>query len=369
MQTKGHAPETTAACTTALELAERLQDTEYQLRALWGLWHFRVSRGECRVALELAQRFSAKVADTAEAPVAERMVGVSLHYLGEQTDAKLYLERMLSRYVPPARRSHAIRFQYEQRIATRMTVARILWLQGFPEQALRMAESNVDDAWAIDHPLSVCYALEAICLVSLWMSDLPAATRGVTMLLEHSARHALWVWHARARCLKGFLLVRRGDIGEGVELLRAALDELLETGFVPHHTALLGTLAQGLAGIGQVAKALATIDEALARSQRDEEYWCIAELLRVKAELALLASGADAAATAEKHFEQALDWARRQRILSMELRCATGLARLWHTQGRIESARTLLAPIYDRFTEGFGTADLRAAKGLLDSLS
>jgi predicted ATPase len=229
-----------------------------------------------------------------------------------------------------------------------------------------MAESNVDDAWAIDHPLSVCYALEAMCLVALWMSDVPAATRGVTMLLEHSARHALGVWHARGRCLNGVLLMRRSEIGEGVELLRAALDELLETGFVPHHTALLGALAEGLAEIGQVAKGLATIEEALARSQRDEEYWCIAELLRIKAELTLLAKGGDAVPAAEKVFAQALDWTRRQRILSMELRCATGLARLWHRHDRIESARTLLAPIYDRFTEGFGTADLRAARALLE---
>ena len=273
-----------------------------------------------------------------------------------------------SRYVAPARRSHAIRFQYDQPLVARMILARILWLQGFPDQALRIAQANVEDARAVDHALSVCGALEVACLVAIWSGDLAAAERSVATLLDHSARHALAVWHARGRCLNGVVLIRRGEVGGGLEVLRAALDELRETGFVPYYTGLLGTLAQGLAGVGQVAQGLATIDEALTRSERDEEHWCIAELVRIKAELVLLAGGPGAAAAAEEHFQRALSWTRRARGLSMELRCATGLARLWHAQGRTEPARELLAPVYGRFTEGFDTADLRAAKALLDRL-
>jgi predicted ATPase/DNA-binding SARP family transcriptional activator len=371
MQTKGPAPDTTAAWTTALEIAERLDDIEYQLRALWGLWHFRVSLGECRAALALAESFCGRVAGSdnpAELLVGERMVGVSLHYLGDQANARRHLERMLSRYVTPAHRSHAIRFQYDQQVAARMILARILWLQGFPDQALRTAQENVEDARAIDHALSLCYALEAACLVPLWIADLPAAERSVAMLLDHSARHALTVWHARGRCLNGVLLIKRGEIGGGLPLLRGALEELGETGFVPHHTALLGTLAQGLARSGEIAQGLATIDEALARSERDEEYWCIAELLRIKGELVMLAGGSGAGPAAEGQFQQALDWARRQGALSLELRGATGLARRWHGRGQTGPARELLAPVYGQFTEGFDTADLRAAKALLDQL-
>ena len=371
MQTKGPAPDTTAAWTTALEIAERLDDIEYQLRAVWGLWHFRVSLGECRAALALAESFCGRVAGSdnpAELLVGERMVGVSLHYLGDQANARRHLERMLSRYVTPAHRSHAIRFQYDQQVAARMILARILWLQGFPDQALRTAQENVEDARAIDHALSLCYALEAACLVPLWIADLPAAERSVAMLLDHSARHALTVWHARGRCLNGVLLIKRGEIGGGLRLLRDALEELGETGFVPHHTALLGTLAQGLAGSGEIAQGLATIDEALARSERDEEYWCIAELLRIKGELVMLAGGSGAGPAAEGQFQQALDWARRQGALSLELRGATGLARRWHGRGQTGPARELLAPVYGQFTEGLDTADLRAAKALLDQL-
>jgi predicted ATPase len=275
---------------------------------------------------------------------------------------------MLEHYVAAARQSHTIRFQYDQPLLARMILARILWLQGFPDQALRMAESTVEDARAIDHAVSICGALEVACLVAIWSGDLAAAARSVAMLLDHSARTALSVWNARGRCLDGVQRIRHGEIADGLVLLRTALDELREAGFVPYFTALLGTLAQGLAQAGQVAQGLATIDEALARSERDEELWCLAELLRLKAEVLLLDRGPGAPAAAEEHFRQALDWARKQGSLSMELRCAVSLARLWQQHGRADEARKLLAPVYGRFTEGFGTAELQAAKGLLDAL-
>jgi predicted ATPase len=211
----------------------------------------------------------------------------------------------------------------------------------------------------------VCYALEIASLVSIWSSDLVATERYVTALLDSSARHALAAWHRRARCYDGVRLIKRGEVGEGLEKLRTALDELRGTSFVPHYPVMLGTLAQGLAAAGHVAQALATIDEALAKCQRDEERWWFAELLRIKAELILLAEGADAAPAAEARLQESLTWTRQQGALSLELRCAIDLARLWHQQGRAARARDLLAPIYARFTEGFATADLAAAKALL----
>jgi predicted ATPase len=89
-------------------------------------------------------------------------------------------------------------------------------------------------------------------------------------------------------------------------------------------------------------------------------------LLRIKGELVRLQNGPCAAATAERHFRQALEWARRQGALSWELRAAISLARMWRDQGRTKEARQLLAPLYDRFTEGFETADLKIAKRFLD---
>jgi predicted ATPase len=295
------------------------------------------------------------------------MTGASLHYLGDQASARRILEGVLS-CPAPARLSRAVPFQYYDQRNARLILSRILWLQGFPDQALQLAERNVESARATAPAVFACYALESASLVSIWSGDLEATERYVTTLFDYSARHALAAWHRPARCYDGVRLIQRGDVGEGLELLRAGLDELRRTSFVPYYPFMLGMLAQGLAAAGQVAQALATIDEALAKSERDEERWWFAELLRIKAAAMLSAEGSGGAAAAEAHLQDALSWTRRQGALSLELRCATDLARLWHQQGRAAPARDLLAPIYARFTEGFATADLEAAKALLGSL-
>jgi predicted ATPase len=163
------------------------------------------------------------------------------------------------------------------------------------------------------------------------------------------------------------LVIKRGDVITGLRLLRAGFDEFGEEGStVLRLIAFL--MAEALGRAGQNAEGLAAIEEEIARSERTEQHWAMAELVRVKGELLLLQGAPGTAAAAEDHFRQALDWARRQGALSWELRAATSFARLLR-RDRIGEARELLAPIYDRFTEGFGTADLQAAKQLIDELS
>ena len=156
----------------------------------------------------------------------------------------------------------------------------------------------------------------------------------------------------------------------GLRLLRSCFQELGETGITaPRFMRFAAAyMAEGLGKAGQVADALDAIDDAIARAERTEELWQFPELLRVKGELVLLQGAAPQAAAAEDYFEQALDWARRQGAQSWELRAAASLARLLCDQGRSADAVALLQPVYDRFTEGFETADLKAAKALLNAL-
>jgi predicted ATPase len=163
------------------------------------------------------------------------------------------------------------------------------------------------------------------------------------------------------------LVIKRGDVVTGLRLLRAGFDELGGANS-PVLRLIVFLIAEALGRAGQIADGLAAVEEALAWTERTEERWVMAELLRVKGELVLLQGAQAAAATAEHHFRQALDWARRQGALSWELRTATSLARLLCDQGRSADASALLQPVYDRFTEGFDTADLKAAKALLDAL-
>ncbi len=368
MYTKGAVSETRSALTNALEIAESLDDTDYQLRALWGLCVDRLNNGIFREALAFAEKFCAVAPnspDPVDLPIGDRMMGLSLHYLGDQTNARQHFERMLSRYVAPVRRSHVIRFQFDQRVTAHVALAAVLWLQGYPDQAMRTVESKIEDAYALQHELSLCNALAKACPVALLAGDLGAAERFVAMLLDHSTRHALASWQAEGRCFQGVFLIKRGDVAKGLRILRTALDELPAMNFSLRYTGLLGELAEALGHAGEIAQGLATIDQALARSERNDERWCVAELLRIKGELIVLERASSAAAAAELLFQQGLEWGRRQGALSWELRCATSLARLWHEQGQNGQARELLGAVYGRFSEGFETADLKTAKSVL----
>jgi predicted ATPase len=130
----------------------------------------------------------------------------------------------------------------------------------------------------------------------------------------------------------------------------------------------MSELAASFGRAGQTTDGLASAEQAIKQAEQTEGRWVLPESLRIKGELLLLQAADGAATAADDHFRQAVDFARRQGERSLELRAATSLARLLRNQGRLADAIACLQPIYDHFTEGFGTADLIAAKQLLDEL-
>jgi predicted ATPase len=361
MYGRGAVSEIGAIETKALEIAESLDDVEYQLRAIWGLWTFHTSMGQHRVALATTHP------DLNDRLVGERMIGGSRYYLGDLSGARSHLERTLVADAALAQRSQFARFQVDPRAGARAYLARVLWLQGLPDQAMRTAESSLEDARAINHATSLGNSLAvAACPVALWTGDLAAAEHYVEMLLDHSATHVLGRWRAFGRCYQGLLVIQGGDANAGLRLLRAAFADPATAGSPARLLAFLISAASRHAG--QIADVLPALEEAMVRSEVTEERWLIAEVLRVRGETLLWRGGPEAATEAESHFRRALDLARQQGALSWELRATTSLARLWRDQDRPKEAHELLAPVYDRFTEGFATADLRAAKALIDTL-
>jgi hypothetical protein len=194
--------------------------------------------------------------------------------------------------------------------------------------------------------------------------DLDTMERAVSELIDVVFKYAT-AWQSASRCRQGLLLVKRGDADAHVRMVRPALDRLGDLRYFFHYTGVLAALADGLGHAGRVAEGRAVIEEAFARCHITEERWSMPELLRVKGELLLReGTGGDA----EEHFRRALEDARTNDMRGWELRAATSVARLWHAQGRTRQARQLLLPVYRRFTEGLETADLVAAKTLLDAL-
>ncbi|HUN40291.1 MAG TPA: winged helix-turn-helix domain-containing protein [Acetobacteraceae bacterium] len=364
---KGPTQETEAAWTRTLALAETVGAPEYQMRALWGLWVHHMNRGEFGTALLLARRFLSHAQHHGAAEdlsIGTRMIGTSLHYRGDQTEARHHIEKMLAHYIEPPRRPPATRFRLDQKVVARVALSRILWIQGYPDQAWQMARATVDDAHALHQPVTLSFALaESGCPVAMFIGDIAAADQYISILLETSHRHALPIWQSWGHRFRGALLIRQGGVSAGVTLLRNSLDQPPEASFQPRFTWFLGRLAIGLARLGELPPAMQAIDEVLARSERNEDRWCLAESLRIKGDL-LVQDDADTAA-AEDCYRQALACAHEQGALSWELRAAISLLRLHENRDGPERAE--LAAIYRGFTEGFDTADLQEARRLLDA--
>jgi predicted ATPase/DNA-binding winged helix-turn-helix (wHTH) protein len=368
--TKGPGPEADEAFASALDIADALGDSDYQIRILWGLWSSHFNSGRIRLSLETAKQFrdvAVNQRDTAAALVGERTIGMSLFYLGDHSNARRHAETMLRHYFRPRDRSHIIRFQFDPRIVSRTLRSKLLWAQGFPDQAIDEVHSLIEEATTVGHAMSLALALaQGACPVTLQCGDFDAAELFIKLLLKHTMENALDLWHAWGACFEATLVIARGNIDEGLETLHRILDELPPGAFFAHNAGIRATLGEALGRVGALSSGHAVVDDALIRAHRDDEGWYMAELLRIKGELLRLENTATAMTEAGEQFRLSLDCAGQQEALSWELRTSISLARLRLTQGRAIEVRALLEPVYSRFTEGFHTADLKAAKALLD---
>jgi predicted ATPase len=367
---RGRAHELGAVWARALEIAEELDDSDYQLRSLRGL-HIFCTSSDFRKSLEIARTFclvAEQQPDKNDRLIGDGLVGVSEHCLGDQTSARAHIQRMLANSSAPDHRSHsyAARLQFDQHIMPRVILARILWLQGFPHQAMRTAEDAVQTALEAKNAVLILNALcHAACPIALWIGDFALADRNVNILLDQARRYTLPLWRELARMFGALLAVSRGDVG-GLRLLRTVFDELGESLPPLSYVKFQSDIAEALGRARQIADGLAVAEQAIERCEQTNERWLFPELLRIKGDL-MLRKESDTA-NAEDCFREAIDWARRQGALSWELRAATSLARLLRDQRRGGEAIAIIKPVYNRFTEGFGTTDLANAKALIDDL-
>jgi predicted ATPase len=169
--------------------------------------------------------------------------------------------------------------------------------------------------------------------------------------------------------LEAKLMIERGEFAESVAALRDALDAGKGTGSPASYPEVLGALAEARAGLGQLTAALDAVSEAITSADRRDgsQRWYVPELLRIKGDV-LLQQGSDCFTLTEDCYDQAGELAREQGALFWELRIALSFARLRVSQGRDEEAKRILAPVYGRFTDGYETTDLRAARAMLDTL-
>jgi hypothetical protein len=363
------APEMGAAFTRALDIAKGVGDSEYQLRALCGLYFYHTGSSRYRVAMRFAQEFhdlAKSGSDANHQLYGERTMGVAKHLLGDQIGARRHLEQVLSHDTTVDHRPSVIRYQTDLRVSARAFLARVLWLRGFPDQAVSAAEIGIEEARATGHAISQCYALAlAACPIAVWVGNLNAAARYTEALLELSRKHSLPLWSAFGSMFQRIIALKGGKLETASRLPRGDIDEPPEPNFSFRSLNGPTELVEIAVHSGRITEGLALVEAGVEQS---EAGWVTPELLRLKGELFELQSTPASADVSEALFRQALDEACRQGTLARELRAATSLARLLRKQGHSDDAVAVMRPVYNRFTEGFGTTDLVAAKQFLDDL-
>jgi predicted ATPase/DNA-binding winged helix-turn-helix (wHTH) protein len=365
MFTEGNTIEAHTAFERGLQLAEVLGETAHQLRLLSGLQLFLARVGKFKDSLEVARRSEAisdRMPDRESSALAAAMVGTAYHLAGDQAAAETYCKTAYER--PPfAGDMLFAQFGYDNRIRAFGALARVLWLRGFPNQAVAMVNGVLERARPLD-PISNCISMMFTVSVSFWMGDWKQAGALVERLIVQSDKHSLHPYRAVGTGLSGKLQVYQGQRDVGIKLLRESLD-ILRVG--RHHVLALpltADLSEALAAAGNYIDAQALIDAIVDQDEQNGGSWYTPELLRIRGVILASIEGA-ASQSAQANFRQALSLARQQSALSWELRIAINLARNSCKIGKMTEATKELGAIYDRFTEGYKSPDLMQAAQLL----
>ncbi len=370
--TMGPPEQAKALLTEALETADALHDLNAQARALSTLISIYASRGEygkAQTAAERIEQIAHRIGDPIHLRFAYQQRGTTLYWGGRPREAQQYLERVLRFPAAPGDRQGAIYYNPNDRAVTRAILARALWMQGFAEQALNEARLGLEELQGTDPPLQLCRILyQGICRIATMTGDFATADREIARLIEVATGFNAHVWVTSGHFLKGQLLVERGEFAQGLLVLRSAFETCDRTGWHISYAEFKSALALGLAGSGRLDEALVALDDAMGADREGGHGWYAPELLRINGEVLLQQATDQSTLAAEDCFDHAAQMAREQGALFWELRVALSLARLRVSQGRHHEARAPLASVYDRFTEGFATADMQAARTLLEEL-
>jgi predicted ATPase len=393
MVSKGFAaPEVGDTYARARQLCEQLGDHQELFPVLFGLWRSAHARAQLPTARKIGEQILS-LADDQDNPAllveAHAALGQTLCIQGELTLAREHLQQVVARNESQRHTALAFRLGYDPGIYARAVESWVLWLLGYPEQALWRSREALTLAREQSHPFTLALTLATVAVLQQLRREEEATLEHVKASLVLSTEHGFPYLRTIATVRQGWGLARMGQVEEGLGQMRQGLTALRATGtelLRPYHLALL---AEACGSCGQIEAGLCALEEALVAADQHAERFYEAELHRLKGELLLQTfaeAGLQPAPTdidrgnatgigetsqsspqmeAEACFEKALDIARRQGAKSLELRAAMSRCRLWDQQGKGAEARQLLAEAYGWFTEGFETADLREARGLL----
>jgi DNA-binding SARP family transcriptional activator len=359
------APEVGEAYSRARQLCRALGDTPELFSVLSGLQRFYQNRGEAQVAREMGEQLVVLAQNGAEPDHlanAHMALGGILWFTGEFTAAQAHFEKGIAHYQRPCHSSYVLLYGDDPGVSCLSYAAWAAWFLGYPDQASGKSHAALALAEELSHPYSLAHALSLAAVFHQFRREAPAVQARAEAALALSTEHGFSYWMSVATILKGWAMVEQGQPKAGLATMRQGEAAWRGLGIEVGRHYLLALLAEAYGQAGQAAEGLAVLVELLPVTSGVGRWW-EAELYRLKGELLPVE------AEAEEWLGRALQVARQQGARSLELRAALSLARLWQRNGKVAEARQMLAGIYAWFAEGFDTADLQAARALLEELS
>jgi predicted ATPase len=366
------ASEAEKAYSRARALCEQVGEPSELFQALWGLWIHAFGRGRFGPAHRIAEELLAvaePLGDPALLLEAHHAMWPTMLFRGKLEASRRHVERGLALYDRDQHRSHAFLYGgHDPNVCCQAFAGVTAWLLGYPARALASNRAALALARELAHQYTVTLALYWAATTHQLRRDVGPTRELAETVIALSSDHGFQQWRVSGTILAGWAQAEQESRETGIAQLRQGIEEYRALGteiFVPYSFSLL---AGAHLKHGQAAAGLDAAAEALAAALATGQHVWDAEIHRLKGEL-LLAQDPVNAPEAASSFGQAIEIARGQSARSWELRAAKSLSRLLRQQGNREEARETLAEVYDWFTEGFDTANLREAKTLLDELS
>jgi len=249
-------------------------------------------------------------------------------------------------------------------IDTLVNYALVQQILGRPDGALKLIDEAIMRASQLNHPFSLAMALLFAAGLRFYRREPEAAGLAAEALIALAEEHGFREMMAFGRSARGWASAEVGEIEKGIAEVEANV-ALLPAGLQMMLSGLVGQVHIAAGGSDQ---ALDIVDKTLAKIERSGTHVDEPELWRLKGE-AILMRGSSHTAETEACYRRAVAIARDRSAKWLEVRASVCLARLLRKNDRREEARVMLAEIYNWFTEGFDTADLKDAKALLDELT
>jgi len=352
----------------ARDLCAQLGETPLLYPVLWGLWAYYLVRGDYEVSQDIGHQLltmAERQQDTELLLEAHVIQGLNFFYGGSRLAvARAHLEQASSLYDLDQHKAHALSYGQDPGVVSLAALSWVLWLQGYPDQALAVYRKCLGLAEARAHQYSLAYALAYGATFHQFRRNVDSARelaqRGITL----SSEHGFPIWAMASSYTLGWTFARTGEADKAVAYLRDAIQTWHAIGAQLTRPHQLGLLADALACAGRPDEGLEALKQALFEAHGTTERYYEPELHRLNGEL-LLQSATANEEQAESAFVQSLECARALGAKAWELRAAVSLARLKLRQGKRDQAHRTLAEVYEWFAEGFDTPDLRDARVVL----